>query len=104
MGAIAQSTTSSSTPLLGLVILACIVICATVWKRKGGSSGVGGLIGWFLGPFGVLIVLLATPKAAKHRVARSVPTKPVPDRPDSIPARPAPNAVAAPHDSAQMNS
>jgi hypothetical protein len=97
MDFIAQTTSSSAQPGLGLVILVCIVISARVWKRKGGDVWVGGLLGWFLGPIGVMVVLVATPKAAKAAKARasaSVPAAPMPVRPDSIPVSTGTDAVA----------
>lgn len=80
------------------MILVCIVLCARIWKRKGGSAGVGGLFGWLLGPIGVMVVLVAKPKAAKPRLPSSVPGPPMPVRPDSIPVRTETDVVAVPSD------
>ena len=94
MGVIAQTTTTASTSTtFALVILVCIVVCALIWKNKGGKSWVGALLGWVLGPFGILAVLVAKPKAAKSR-ATSIPATPVPNRPDSFPVPPNPDVVA----------
>jgi hypothetical protein len=95
MDVIAQTTTTASTSTtFALVILVCIVVCALIWKNRGGKSWVGALLGWVLGPFGILAVLVAKPKAAKSRAASSIPATPVPDRPDSFPLPPNPDVVA----------
>lgn len=97
MGVIAQTTTTAdnnSGAAVGLVILVCIVICVQVWKRKGGNPLVGGLVGWVLGPLGILLVLVAKPKAAKARASSSVPPAPAPIRPASFPLPPRPDAIA----------
>ena len=97
MGIIAQTTTAANTSTsttFALVILVCIVVCALIWKNRGGKSWVGALLGWVLGPFGILAVLIAKPKAAKSRTASGIPATPVPNRPDSFPLPPNPEVVA----------
>jgi zinc ribbon protein len=37
------------------------IVCANIWKRKGGSAAVGFLLGFFLGIIGLIIVLLVNP-------------------------------------------
>jgi hypothetical protein len=95
MGVIAQTTTTASTSTtFALVILVCIVVCALIWKKKGGASWVGALLGWVLGPFGILAVLVAKPKAAKSYATSSLPAAPAPNRPDPFPVPPSPDVVA----------
>ena len=99
MGVIAQTTTTASTSTtFALVILVCIVVCALIWKNKGGKSWVGALLGWLLGPLGILAVLVAKPKAAKSQAASSPSAAPVPDRPDSLPMPPSPDVASTQRD------
>ena len=99
MGVIGQTTTTASTSTtFALVILVCIVVCALIWKNKGGKSWVGALLGWLLGPFGILAVLMAKPKAAKSHATSSPLAAPVPSRPDSSPMPPSPDVVATQRD------
>jgi hypothetical protein len=57
--------------IIGGFWLAPMFIAANIWEQKGGSGGIGFLMGLFLGWIGVIIAAVATPTASAVRAPSS---------------------------------
>lgn len=67
------------------------IIAALIMAAKGKSWIGGAMLGFFLGPFGVLITLFITPDKPRAQVYRPQPGTPVPPPPPAqMPATPPP--------------
>lgn len=72
-----DSGNSDATVLIVIVIWVGLgLACGSIWQKKGGSWGVGFIIGLLLGLIGLLIVALASPSGGARQAASTSASRP----------------------------